>query len=306
MVRVLALAVVMALGRVASAGDPEGARLFEEGRALAKDGKYAEACEAFKQSFALDPAIGTQLNYADCHEKLGQYAEAWRRFDAAADAEMITNPQRAKYSRERADALLPRLGVVVLEVGSPDAKDLEVTVNDRVVEPGAVVREIVDPGEIEIAASARGATPFHATEKVDAGQTVKVAIPAFPDTGEASTLVDAPRRRSRVYLAYGLGGAGVLSLAAGVVIGLAAKGDYEAEFDSGRCMDVEPGPVCTTEGANAQNRARDLATVGTVLGVGGIVLAAGAAVVFFTAPRDLVVTPTASSQSVGLAVVGNF
>ena len=103
-----------------------------------------------------------------------------------------------------------------------------------------------------------------------------------------------------------LGAAGVLSLASGVVIGLAAKSDYEAEFDSERCMDVDPGPVCTPEGAKAQNRARDLATVGTVLGIGGLALAAGAAVVYFTAPRDLVITPTASSQAVGLAVVGNF
>jgi tetratricopeptide (TPR) repeat protein len=308
MVRV-ALWVVIALGGVAAADtpDPEGAKLFEEGRALAKQGKYAEACDTFRKSLALDPAIGTQLNYADCHEKLGQNAEAWRLFDAAADAEKITNPQRAKYSRERADALLPKLGVVVLELGSPEAKDLEVTVNDHAIKPGAIVREIVDPGEISIDASARGATPFHASEKVEAGETVKVAIPAFPDAGDdQSTVINAPRRRSRVFLAYGLGGAGVLTLTAGIVVGLAAKADYEAEFDSRRCMDVDPGPVCTTEGADAQNRARRLATVGTVLGVGGIALAATAAVVFFTAPRDLVITPTASSQAVGLAVVGNF
>jgi tetratricopeptide (TPR) repeat protein len=309
MVRVLALAVVVALGGIAAADkpDPEGAKLFEQGRALAKEGKYAEACETFKKSLALDPAIGTQLNYADCHEKLGQNAEAWRLFDAAADAEKITNPQRAKYSRERADALLPKLGVVVLEIGSPGAKDLEITVNDHVVKPGGVVRELVDPGEISVDASARGATPFHESHQISAGETVKVAIPAFPDSGdEHATVIDAPRRRSRVFLAYGLGGAGVLMLTSGIVVGLAAKADYDAELESGRCMETPSGPACTPEGADAQNRARRLASVGTVLGVGGVALAAAAAVVFFTAPRDLVVTPTASSQAVGLGLVGNF
>jgi len=40
----------------------EGARLFEEARVLVKEGKFAEACEKFTQSYQLDRAAGTQLN----------------------------------------------------------------------------------------------------------------------------------------------------------------------------------------------------------------------------------------------------
>jgi hypothetical protein len=221
----------------------------------------------------------------------------------------MTNPARAKYARERADALLPKVGVVVLEIGSPQAAGLDITVNDHKITPDRVVREIVDPGAVEISANARGAEPFRATEEVAAGKTVKVTIPAFPDAGGGGVGEDkgrTVRRRSRVYIAYGLGAAGALSLVSGVAIGLAANADYQAQFENGECMDVSPSPICTREGADAQNEARSLATVGTILGVGGIALAAGAAVVFFTAPRDLVVTPTASSQTLGLAVVGNF
>jgi hypothetical protein len=109
-----------------------------------------------------------------------------------------------------------------------------------------------------------------------------------------------------VYIAYGVGAAGALSLASGIVVGLAAKSDYQAQIDNGQCMVLDQGPVCGPEGFAATNRARNLATVGTVLGVGGLALIAGGAVVFFTAPRDLVITPTVTSQSAGVTLVGNF
>ena len=98
----------------------------------------------------------------------------------------------------------------------------------------------------------------------------------------------------------------MLSLATGIIVGLVAKGKYDAQFDNGTCQDVEPNPVCSAEGGAAQSSARSLATIGTVVGVGGLAMIAGGAVLFLTAPRDLVITPTVAAQSAGLAVVGNF
>lgn len=311
--RELALVIVVALAAPAGAQTPnrEGAKLFEEGRALAKAGKHEQACAKFAKSLALDPAIGTQLNYADCHEKLGQYVDAWRIFDSAADAEKITNPERAKFARGRADALLPKVGIVVIEVQTPISPQLAITIGGRAVKAAAVIREIVEPGPVEISARAASGDPFQATETVAAGKTVKVSIPAFADRG--GSMAESPagepravRRPSRVYLAYGVGGMGVLSLATGIVVGLAAKGNYDAQFDSGNCQRIEPNSVCNAEGFAAQNSARSLGTIGTVLGVGGLAMIAGGAVLFLTAPRDLVIIPTMTAQSAGLAVVGNF
>jgi tetratricopeptide (TPR) repeat protein len=306
------LIFVAVLGATASAQTPsaDGAKLFEEGRALAKAGKHEQACAKFEQSLALDPAIGTQLNYADCHEKLGQNAEAWRIFDAAADAEKITNPARAKFARERADALLPKVGIVVINVETPQAPNLTISIGGRTVKPAAVMREIVDPGSVEITARAASGAPFDATETVAAGASVTITVPAFPDEAEApmepTFPQQGPRRRSRVFLSYGVAAAGVVSLAAGIVVGLAAKGDYEAQLDNGNCTRLDGRSVCSQEGVDAQNAARSLGTVGTVLGVGGIVLVAGGAVLYLTAPRDLVLVPTVTAQSAGLALVGNF
>ena len=181
MVRGLAsVLVLMVTTSVASAQpDPQGAKLFDEGRALAKAGKYAEACAKFSASLAIDPAIGTQLNYADCNEKLDHNADAWRLFDGAADAEKITNPERAKYARGRADALLPKLGVVIVKLATPDAPMLAVSIGGRTVKPAPVIKEIVDPGQVSITVTAKGTAPFQVNEKVSAGTTATIDVPAF-------------------------------------------------------------------------------------------------------------------------------
>jgi tetratricopeptide (TPR) repeat protein len=309
MARGSARAVVLtaALASVAYAGpDPDGARLFEQGRTLAKQGKYDEACKTFEKSLAIDPAMGTKLNYADCHEHLAQLAEAWRLFDEVAEAEKITNPSRAKYARERADALLPKVGVLVLKVASPSTHGLTIKVGDHAITPAATVHEVVDPGTVEISATAGSAAPFEHSETVEAGETITVEVPAFPEDKARPTEAKTVRRRSRVYLAYGLGAGGVLAFASGVLVGVTAKGDYQAQLDNNECMLVDGSPVCSKMGYDEQQRALRLASVGTWLGVGGIALLAAGAAVFLTAPRDLVVMPTADSQSAGVAVVGNF
>src|SRR6185436_19935330 len=169
------------------APNPEAAKLFEEGRDLAGKGQYAAACEKFQKSLDLDPAIGTTLNFADCHEKQGHNVIAWRLFDNAADAEKMTNPERAKYSRGRADALLTKLGVVILKIATPDAPMLAVSIAGRNVKPGAIVKEIVDPGEVAIAVTAQGAPPFQRSEKVGAGKSVTIDVPPFDASGGSTT-----------------------------------------------------------------------------------------------------------------------
>src|SRR5262245_52199416 len=58
--------------------------LFDEGRKLLKDEKIELACAKFAESMRLDHAVGTQLNLADCYEKLGRTASAWINWVEAA------------------------------------------------------------------------------------------------------------------------------------------------------------------------------------------------------------------------------
>src|SRR6185369_12155545 len=58
--------------------------LFDEGRKLMNEKKFAEACPRLERSYKLDPAAGTLLNVAVCHEGLGRTATAWNEFREAA------------------------------------------------------------------------------------------------------------------------------------------------------------------------------------------------------------------------------
>jgi hypothetical protein len=85
-------------------------KLFDEGRASAKAGKMDEACALFDESFTLDPETGTEVNLADCLEKQNKIERAYKLFDAAATESLRAgNIVRAKFARQRADALAKRL-----------------------------------------------------------------------------------------------------------------------------------------------------------------------------------------------------
>ena len=82
---VLAVLAVLAVATSPARADKtEATKLFEQGRALLVAGKVEQACPLFEKSFALERAVGTELNLADCDERLGHLADAWRMFDDAA------------------------------------------------------------------------------------------------------------------------------------------------------------------------------------------------------------------------------
>ena len=82
-------------------------------------------------------------------------------------------------------------------------------------------------------------------------------------------------------------------------------GGYREQIDAGNCTDTSP-PLCNVIGYSAQSNARTLANVGTGFGVAGLAVIGAGAVVFLTAPRDLMVAPTVSERSAGVTVVGRF
>src|SRR5512143_835447 len=306
MLRALTI-VGLLLGSTAAvlAQSADGAKLFEEGRALAKDGKYVEACDKFAKSLELDPAPGTKLNYGDCHEHLGHLAQAYRLFVDVAQADKTANPDRAKFAQERADALEGKLGTVVVKLAAPDAAGTSVTIAGRIVPVAGEIREMVDPGDVTIEVNAPNAAPFSRTAAAKAGATVVVDVPAPSIQIEPATQSTTVRRHTNVVIAYTLGGVGAASLATGVVMGLVGRSRYNAQIDNGNCSNTSP-PVCNPDGYKVQGEAITLANVGTVFGIAGLAMIAGGAIVFLTAPRDLVITPTASTQSAGLTVVGTF
>jgi Flp pilus assembly protein TadD len=83
------LAVVTS-ATVAHADDKAAAEAqFVKAKKLMKDGKTAEACEAFAKSQELDPQLGTRYNLGICYQQLGKTASAWVLFRDVAQIDTI-------------------------------------------------------------------------------------------------------------------------------------------------------------------------------------------------------------------------
>jgi hypothetical protein len=297
----------------------QGARLFEEGRALVKEGKYAEACEKFAESYQLDRAPGTQLNLGDCAEREGKLRKAWLLFDDAARAyEKGGRAAAAKLARDRAIALEPKLATVIVKLAEPDLIGLTLRIGDHGAAPAAEIVEHLDPGTVTITASAPGRTAFTATVNGEVGKQVTVEVPAL---GQGSTVdpgpglapgphpevpSSGPRDRSRVRLAVGLGIGGGAAFVVSGILALSARSTYQAA-ERDHCVRTGGQLACDDEGLDAIDSAGTRANIATAVAIGGGALVAAGAILYFTAPREQIqISPMASTSTVGLAVGTRF
>jgi len=312
--------LVLALASTAHADDnaARASKLFEEGRALVKGGKLSEACGKFEESFTLDAQTGTQVNLADCYEKTGKLREAWQQFDAAAiESLRAGNSVRAKFARDRADALDAKLAQIVLHVAQPTLPGLTIHVGDHTLVPAIEIHDRVVPGDVEITITATDRTDFHAQVQGAAGtkrdvyvilekpgsdvpptpQPLKPESPIGPSLPPpsiaASPTYEEQRDRGRVHIAYALGGASIVTGLTGLGIAFYAKSAYD---DAVKQNDIAK--------ANHEVHVSD---VGTVFGAASLACGAAAAIIYFTAPMErVVVTPSASSNSASVTVFARF
>jgi hypothetical protein len=298
--------------------------LFREGKQLLKDGKTDQACQKLEGSYRLDPAIGTLMNLADCHEKLGKHASAWAEFLSASSlSKRRGETDRETVARDRATALEPKLIRLTIVVPPATKVDgLEVRRDGAVVDPASFGSATpVDPGKHQITARAPGRK--ESTTSVEASGegkafTVEVKPLAIDDTPKPVASAPAtaaptaappppapPPPRTRATVGLVLGGVGAAGIVVGSVFGLMAK----SKWSSANCQNG----ICPTQGQQDDSTsAKGLATVGTVgFAVGGALLATGA-VLYFTAPSgdsakaSLSVAPTAGTDGGGLLVRGRF
>ena len=163
--------------------------LFREGkeRMAAKD--YARACPKLADSHRLDPATGTLLALAMCHERGGKLASAWAEYtDAASRSKREGRADRERAAREKAAALEPRLSY--LTISAPRAlteiAGLEITRNGASVGAGTLGTALpVDGGTYTIAASAPGRKPWSAQVTVAPSERHTMSIPPLEENGSS-------------------------------------------------------------------------------------------------------------------------
>jgi len=94
--------------------------LFQAGKTLMEQKKYAEACPKFEASYKLDPGVGTMLNLADCHEKEGKLARAWGEWGEARDqAKRENDKARMDLATRRQKELDPKVPKLTVNVTGP-------------------------------------------------------------------------------------------------------------------------------------------------------------------------------------------
>lgn len=290
--------------------DPAAAQaLFDQARELSKQGRFAEACPKLQESNRLDPGIGTQFHLADCYEQLGRIASAWAAFlDVASQARATGQVDREKAAQRRAERLQPRLPRLVIEV--PDASKapgLELRRNGVVV--GSAQWSVpvpVDPGEIEIAASAPGKQSLRQSLRLEEGKTASYSLPALraeeaapaaaavpaekgagpvvgePQSSPATPPVAPPRDGAAVegsgntVWILALAGAGVAGLGVGTAFAVMAKNQYE---DSKSGCPNDPN-ICNQAGFDLRKDARSKGNVATVGFIAGGAFLSGAAILW--------------------------
>jgi hypothetical protein len=294
-------------------------QLFDSALADAGAGNLASACPKFLASQEADPKTSTLLNLASCYEKNGQTASAWGAFrEAEGLARKVARVDWETAARSHAEALEPKL--VRLSVQVPEASRVPGLV---IVRDGAKlgagewgVAIPVDPGEHVVSASATGRAPWETRSSVrEASVTVAIpvlealpteAMPPPAAAGGPDALTDRAARSDTWWTPLRtagvvIGGAGVIGVVTGGVLGLVAKSKYDNAH--AQCTDGARG--CPASAVSDSDSAYGLATGGTVVFVVGAAAAlGGAALVLFSPPADAKTgsAPPAKSNGVSAAL----
>ncbi len=188
--------------RAAGPGDPSRAQqLFDEARALMKQGDYAAACSKLAESQTLDPGGGTLLNLGICHAEQGRTATAFAELSRAlAQAKSEGRADRERTAQKHLDALAPELCHLTLVMPqSAASQGLVVELDGSPIdstELGAAIA--VDPGPHQVRASAHGHEPWSAAITIAAARDqqrleIPALVPSAP--GPAASVVPPPEQQ---------------------------------------------------------------------------------------------------------------
>lgn len=247
---------------------------FARGRSLVDGGDMAGACEAFTESYRLEPALGTLLNLAWCHEQTNKRALALAEYARArSQAEEAGQSRRARFAARRIEALHAVVPRILVEVAHADRRAI-VSLDGVPVDP-ATLREPIplDPGEHQLAVQAEGRRAFHRQlQLASKGGIVRSLVPNLDGpSAPAPSAREAPvvETGSRA-LGFVVGGAGVLALGAGTYFGIRT---FSLKSDAnGHCE----GRYCDDIGLELSSDAQRAATLSTLSFVaGGAAVAAG-------------------------------
>jgi hypothetical protein len=304
-------------------------KLFAEGSALVRSGRYDDGCPRLERAQKLVRGIGVTLYVGACREQRGELLRAWEEFKAAEEMAAARGDSRLAVARDRREKVWPRLAKLEIVVPTAsDAADLVVTDDDVAVPRAAWSSERpVEPRAHRIRATAKGREPWELSIEARAGSAVTVEVPPpkpvavappAPSSSEttAPTLAPAvavaasppPRRDSRPAgpaplpaLAVAALGVGAIGFGVGIGFGLDAKSKMDASNASGHC---QPDDHCDPTGLSLRSNAMTSATFSTAgFVVGGACLAGGLVLYLTTTRREPVVAVVPRAEEGGASLL---
>ncbi|AKV04801.1 hypothetical protein AKJ09_11464 [Labilithrix luteola] len=289
----------------APAQDPklvEAERLFVEAKRLMNEMRVSEACRAFEESQKLDPAVGTQFNIADCLEREGRIATAYRQFSDLHDVLARVGDDRAPQAEARARALEPKLPRITIRIPwSKSVSGLVVMRDGETVEHSMLGTSVpVDPGAHKIVVQATNKKDYAVTVNAALGKADVVDVPALADVERQVVVRNTGVSQRNIGLV--VAGVGVAAVGTSVVLGFVAKGNYDGAVEG--CTDLGDRYQCppgnrSGDAASAQS----MGTVATIVGGIGAVAIVTGGVLWFTAPKG---AKTPEKQSARIDVVPVF
>jgi hypothetical protein len=297
--------------------------LFKEASVLLDSGHVAEACPKFAESQRLAPGTGVTLYLADCYERIGRTASAWREFRRAEQmASAKKDNSRANIAKTRANALEPQLSMLTIEVPAKvRVPGIKVTNDGADVPESAWGKSAAaDAGQHVITASAPGyrrrefnvlvppnkGTASVMVEALEAGDdNAPVAKPETPTPAPVAAAPAAPPPETTVkadtrdgssqrWIGLGIGAAGVVATGVGLVFGLSAQSKLDDSNQPGNCNAQD---LCSPNGLQLRDDASSAATLSTIFVGVGIAAMAGGAILYFTAPHASPTQRAAASRS---------
>jgi hypothetical protein len=302
--------------------------LFAQGKAALEAGDFSRACPQLQESYTLDPANGTLLALAVCHEGVGRSATAWREFRTAAEgAAKDGRADRAQFAKTHIAKLETRLSRLSVVVPADAPPELVVEVDGAPLPRGEWGKATaIDPGHHTIVAHVAARKSW--TAAVDIGpdrdaQTVEVATPlpeapaaspaagAAPPpagtsplagSGESTTPEGGTPGAWRRPVGWIVGSVGLAAIGVGAYFGVSAIS--KSNDAKSQCS---PSSCTSPEAVSENNDAKTAATISDVaIGAGLAVVAVGTYFVLTapsstSSPAAMHVAPFVGRQQAGVA-----
>ena len=275
--------LVAVVARADTGAEQRAAKLFDQGRTLARDGRCREAIPLLLESVKEAPGVGALLNLGHCHADLGKTFNAYQYFVRAGELARARRDERAAEAEERARALETKLSDLTVRVVDPSEPGLALRLDDLPLDrPQWNVARRVDPGEHVLAASSprRGTVSMRVVIGSNADHA-ELVVPALapPVVREEG----APSSTQRT-VGWVVGGVGASAVATGLVFGLLSALDHSKLVDQCPSYPTCP-PSRRADVEDLNDAARTKGTVSTVAVAAGLALVVGGAVLVLTGPR---------------------